>query len=39
MIKGISRDCIKPNYPKEAFKDMYYYYYATQVVHNFGGTD
>ena len=38
MIKGID-NYIKPNYPKDAFKDIYYYYYATQVMHHFGGTD
>jgi hypothetical protein len=38
MIKGID-NWIKPNYPKPERKDIYYYYYATQVMHHFGGTD
>jgi hypothetical protein len=38
MIKGIDNH-IKPNYPKADRKDIYYYYYATQVMHHFGGTD
>ena len=38
MIKGID-NWIKPNYPKADRKDIYYYYYATQVMHHFGGTD
>jgi hypothetical protein len=38
MIKGID-NYIKPNYPKIDRKDIYYYYYATQVMHRFGGLD
>ena len=38
MIKGIDNH-IKPNSPKADRKDIYYYYYATQVMHHFGGTD
>jgi hypothetical protein len=38
MIKGID-NYIKPNSPKPDRKDIYYYYYATQVMHHFGGTD
>lgn len=35
MITGIDR-FVKPNAPGK-FKNMYYYYYATQVLHHFGG--
>ena len=38
MIKSID-NYIKPNYPKIDRKDIYYYYYATQVMHHFGGFD
>lgn len=38
LIKGID-NYLKPNFPRPERKDVYYYYYATQVMHNFGGDD
>jgi hypothetical protein len=38
MIKGVD-NYIKPNFPKPEVKDVYYYYYATQVMHHFGGDE
>jgi hypothetical protein len=38
LIKGIE-NYIKPNSPNLARKDVYYDYYATQVMHHFGGDD
>src|SRR5436190_14137840 len=38
MIKGVD-NYIKPNFPKAEVKDVYYYYYATQVMHHFGGDE
>ena len=36
LIKGID-NFLKPNPPKLAVRDCYYDYYATQVMHHFGG--
>lgn len=38
MIKAVD-NYIKPNYPRPDMKDVYYYYYATQVMHHFGGDE
>jgi RNA polymerase sigma factor (sigma-70 family) len=38
MIKGVD-NFLKPNSPKAAVKDVYFYYYATQVMHQFGGDE
>lgn len=38
MIKAVD-NYIKPNYPRPDVKDVYYYYYATQVMHHFGGDE
>ncbi len=38
LIKGVDNH-IKPNPPRVEKKDVYYYYYATQVMHNLGGDD
>jgi len=38
MLKGVDH-YIKPNAPRAEKKDVYYYYYATQVMHNLGGDD
>jgi hypothetical protein len=36
MIKGVDNH-LKTSPPRESFKHIYYYYYATQVMHHFGG--
>jgi len=36
MIKGVDNN-IKTVPPQNSLKDIYYYYYATQVMHHFGG--
>lgn len=36
MITGIEKN-LKPYQPSATFKNIYYYYYATQVIHHFGG--
>ncbi len=36
MIKGVDNH-LKPSPPTTASKDIYFYYYATQVMHHFGG--
>jgi len=38
LIKAVDNH-IKPNSPRPERKDVYYYYYATQVMHNLGGDD
>lgn len=38
LIKAVDNH-IKPNAPRPEKKDVYYYYYATQVMHNLGGDD
>ncbi len=38
MIKAVDT-YIKPNPPRNEVKDVYYYYYATQVMHHFGGDE
>ena len=38
MIKAVDT-YIKPNPPRAEVKDCYYYYYATQVMHHFGGDE
>lgn len=38
LIRGVDNH-IKPNSPRSAKKDAYYFYYATQVMHNLGGDD
>lgn len=38
LIKGVDNH-IKPHSPRSAKKDTYYFYYATQVMHNLGGDD
>ena len=38
LIKAID-NYIKPNSPRQFRKDIYYDYYATQVMHHFGGAD
>src|SRR5262249_47046071 len=38
LIRGVD-NYLKKNSPRETKKDIYYYYYATQVVHRLGGTE
>lgn len=38
LIKAVDNH-IKPNSPRPDKKDIYFYYYATQVMHNLGGDD
>src|SRR5262249_13071105 len=33
------KNYFKPNLPKTGLSDVYFYYYATQVMHNVGGED
>jgi hypothetical protein len=37
LIKGV--EVLKRQPPAAGFRDMYYYYYATQAMHNMGGDD
>jgi hypothetical protein len=38
LIKGVNNH-LKTNPPGSAGKNIYYFYYATQVMHHFGGSD
>ena len=38
LVQGIDR-YLKPNSPRIGFKDIYYYYYATQAIRRRGGAD